>query len=182
MLLIPGSRSKRLGIGRNEPCPCGSGKKYKTCCLNAPASAVAFLAQLNPGELINARRQAFMTRDFGFIFDTYHPDSNFRQQFSSRNEYIDFGRSSLAQDFSITDYRIMADKITGRGDQAQILLFMEVINRGVRSAIFESILLLKTSAGWRYHSAQKLDRQDFSGPVENITWADFERVAQKVFF
>jgi hypothetical protein len=22
-------------IGRNDPCPCGSGKKYKTCCLNA---------------------------------------------------------------------------------------------------------------------------------------------------
>lgn len=21
-------------VGRNEPCPCGSGKKYKTCCLN----------------------------------------------------------------------------------------------------------------------------------------------------
>src|SRR4030042_2863298 len=21
-------------IGRNEPCPCGSGKKYKTCCLD----------------------------------------------------------------------------------------------------------------------------------------------------
>ena len=20
-------------IGRNDPCPCGSGKKYKTCCL-----------------------------------------------------------------------------------------------------------------------------------------------------
>jgi hypothetical protein len=20
-------------IGRNEPCPCGSGKKYKRCCL-----------------------------------------------------------------------------------------------------------------------------------------------------
>ncbi|WP_238322026.1 SEC-C metal-binding domain-containing protein [Komagataeibacter europaeus] len=19
-------------VGRNEPCPCGSGKKYKTCC------------------------------------------------------------------------------------------------------------------------------------------------------
>ena len=23
-------------IGRNEPCPCGSGKKYKHCCLNKP--------------------------------------------------------------------------------------------------------------------------------------------------
>jgi len=24
-------------IGRNEPCPCGSGKKYKHCCLQKPA-------------------------------------------------------------------------------------------------------------------------------------------------
>lgn len=23
-------------IGRNDPCPCGSGKKYKKCCLNSP--------------------------------------------------------------------------------------------------------------------------------------------------
>lgn len=22
------------GIGRNDPCPCGSGKKYKKCCMN----------------------------------------------------------------------------------------------------------------------------------------------------
>jgi len=21
-------------VGRNEPCPCGSGKKFKKCCLN----------------------------------------------------------------------------------------------------------------------------------------------------
>ena len=24
-------------VGRNDPCPCGSGKKYKHCCLSAPA-------------------------------------------------------------------------------------------------------------------------------------------------
>ena len=23
-------------VGRNDPCPCGSGKKYKKCCLNKP--------------------------------------------------------------------------------------------------------------------------------------------------
>ena len=28
-------------IGRNEPCPCGSGKKYKQCCLNKCATASA---------------------------------------------------------------------------------------------------------------------------------------------
>jgi hypothetical protein len=27
------------GIGRNDPCPCGSGRKYKQCCLAASASA-----------------------------------------------------------------------------------------------------------------------------------------------
>ncbi len=24
-----------MKIGRNDPCPCGSGKKYKKCCINA---------------------------------------------------------------------------------------------------------------------------------------------------
>ncbi|WP_421226878.1 SEC-C metal-binding domain-containing protein [Aeromonas jandaei] len=23
-----------IKIGRNEPCPCGNGKKYKQCCLH----------------------------------------------------------------------------------------------------------------------------------------------------
>lgn len=27
-------------IGRNDPCPCGSGKKYKFCCLNKPKSPI----------------------------------------------------------------------------------------------------------------------------------------------
>lgn len=29
------SITKKTKIGRNDPCPCGSGKKYKKCCLNA---------------------------------------------------------------------------------------------------------------------------------------------------
>ena len=28
-----------MKIGRNDPCPCGSGKKYKHCCLNRPVPA-----------------------------------------------------------------------------------------------------------------------------------------------
>ena len=28
-----------MSIGRNDPCPCGSGKKYKKCCLRADAAA-----------------------------------------------------------------------------------------------------------------------------------------------
>ena len=28
-------------IGRNEPCPCGSGRKYKHCCLGKSSAAAA---------------------------------------------------------------------------------------------------------------------------------------------
>jgi hypothetical protein len=31
---FPAPIQKNFDIGRNEPCPCGSGKKYKKCCLN----------------------------------------------------------------------------------------------------------------------------------------------------
>ena len=30
-----------MKIGRNDPCPCGSGKKYKKCCMMAPSDFVA---------------------------------------------------------------------------------------------------------------------------------------------
>ena len=32
-----------MKIGRNQPCPCGSGKKYKKCCLNKPAQTGTFV-------------------------------------------------------------------------------------------------------------------------------------------
>lgn len=36
--LNPPIRKKK--IGRNEPCPCGSGKKYKLCCMNKPKEPI----------------------------------------------------------------------------------------------------------------------------------------------
>ena len=34
------SQVKSHKVGRNDPCPCGSGKKYKFCCLNKPKSSL----------------------------------------------------------------------------------------------------------------------------------------------
>jgi preprotein translocase subunit SecA len=31
---IDSVKAKKKKIGRNAPCPCGSGKKYNKCCLN----------------------------------------------------------------------------------------------------------------------------------------------------
>lgn len=33
-----------MKIGRNEPCSCGSGRKYKKCCLDKQVSAVPFVS------------------------------------------------------------------------------------------------------------------------------------------
>ena len=37
--LAPGAPGPSGKVGRNEPCPCGSGKKYKKCCLQRDESA-----------------------------------------------------------------------------------------------------------------------------------------------
>lgn len=51
-----------VGIGRNEPCPCGSGRKYKKCCLDAHATAIAGSAsELDVVALVN---QAIETGDW----------------------------------------------------------------------------------------------------------------------
>ena len=34
---------KKVKIGRNDPCPCGSGKKYKFCCMNKPKEEIDFI-------------------------------------------------------------------------------------------------------------------------------------------
>ena len=49
-------------VGRNQPCPCGSGKKYKQCCLQTDEAARA--AALPPPPTGRAvRRAAFASYD-----------------------------------------------------------------------------------------------------------------------
>lgn len=46
-------------VGRNDPCPCGSGKKYKSCCLlkeqqaTKPLGQRKFTAKLLSGKALN---------------------------------------------------------------------------------------------------------------------------------
>jgi hypothetical protein len=42
-LILPSSHveGEDISQGRNDPCPCGSGQKYKRCCLNKPKAAAA---------------------------------------------------------------------------------------------------------------------------------------------
>lgn len=55
-------------VGRNDPCPCGSGKKYKQCCMskNMPKKRTKLTAKW-----INAPQGPnLMTRAFGDAIDS----------------------------------------------------------------------------------------------------------------
>jgi len=58
-------------IGRNDPCPCGSGKKYKQCCLNSdstvPSSEIAdtpWNRQREASDRLTADLLHMLERDF----------------------------------------------------------------------------------------------------------------------
>ena len=54
-------------VGRNDPCPCGSGKKYKQCCLlkKAPGGKGKFKATLISGGGMEKQPPDLMMRTFG---------------------------------------------------------------------------------------------------------------------
>src|SRR5882724_9128227 len=53
-------------IGRNDPCPCGSGKKYKRCCLAQQSASHSFWAQQrNASDELTGDMMRFAKRKFG---------------------------------------------------------------------------------------------------------------------
>ncbi|HXL05085.1 MAG TPA: SEC-C metal-binding domain-containing protein [Bacillota bacterium] len=66
-------------IGRNEPCPCGSGKKYKKCCLNNPNPISLYLQSLwsyEEADEMSTDEIIQLLDDFGIPFekDTFLQD------------------------------------------------------------------------------------------------------------
>ena len=53
--------------GRNDPCPCGSGKKYKQCCLSREQAARPRAGALERDELADIRN-----KKVGFVFQQFN--------------------------------------------------------------------------------------------------------------
>ena len=54
--------------GRNDPCPCGSGRKYKNCCLKADGTVPFEVARANS---LKATDQQLMHRMLGFAMNRF---------------------------------------------------------------------------------------------------------------
>ena len=48
--------------------------------------------------------------------------------------------------------------------------------------LFELGRFIRTDAGWRYHSGQKLTREDFQGTLDELTFGHFDQASQKIIY
>jgi SEC-C motif-containing protein len=129
------------------------------------------LATCTPAEVIAGRSAAFARGDFGFIYDSYHADSNFRRQFAIREEYLTYGRDSLGQDYRIVSCQILAEHVTA--SESRVVYLMEMQVRGRRQRYAELAWLRRENAAWRYHRGQKMAEEEFPGNPEELGFSDF---------
>ena len=76
-------------VGRNDPCPCGSGKKYKNCCLNKGSKGLKIKAKwLNAPAGPNLMERTFgeAISGTGRIFDLAKPEKDKRDEQKPENE------------------------------------------------------------------------------------------------
>ena len=138
------------------------------------------LSACTPSEIIIARSEAFSRGDFGFIFDTYHSESNFRRQFVERNEYLEFGASSLGQDYQITRCQVL--QFQERDDEAQVIFLMEMKVHGAVQCFAELAWLRQENAAWRYHRGLKISNEDLPESPQLLSFADFAKLDQSTIF
>lgn len=72
-----------IKVGRNDPCPCGSGKKYKKCC---GANEVISLSQVLESDIDDLEKQLlhFSLRNYGNQIEESF--ENFQQEYELKNE------------------------------------------------------------------------------------------------
>ena len=129
-------------------------------------------------KLLTKRFSALADGDFDTVYATYHKDSPFIQQFSSRGTYVRFAQQNLGA-IQVKGWQDLASRQLDAGQQEH-LLAMELAVDGDSQYFYELALLIETGEGWRYHSAQKLGAEDYAGPPEQILFAHFDQVEQKI--
>jgi len=118
-----------------------------------------------------ARSQAFASGDFGFIYDSYHPESNFRRQFPDREGYCRYGEETLSPDYQIIDCRVL-DEDCG-DDESRVVFLMRMNVQGASLQFAELAWLKKEGQAWRYHRGQKMTSSELPDEPGALSFRDF---------
>ncbi len=138
------------------------------------------LSSYTPPEIILARSEASSRGDFGFIFDTFHPESNFRRQFRERDEYLEFAEENLGQDYQIISCQIL--QYQEDEDEAQVVFLMEMRVHGAVQRFAELAWLRLENDAWLYHRGQKMTEEELPESSQSLSFADFATLDQSTIF
>ncbi len=131
-------------------------------------------------QFLDDRFSALAGGDYGAVYDSYCADAPFLQQFNDRNTYVDYARQQLGA-IKIISWLSRGQRTIGDG-QVEALLAMKIDTGETTQFYYELALLIETKGDWRYHSAQKLGVDDYSGTPQQINFNHFDDVAQKIRF
>ncbi len=128
-----------------------------------------------------ARRFEALNRgDYASVYASYHCDAPFIAQFGDRGTYLRFARQNLAG-IVVKKWRCLGQRRVD-DSHVEVILVMEIAaDRGSRF-LYELALLCYTDDGWRYHSAQKLSSDDYSGAPDQLDFCHFDSAAEKIRF
>jgi SEC-C motif len=105
------SSSEGSGVrrpGRNDPCPCGSGKKYKRCCLGREETRAEFTQELNSFALPLLRELGRYATQRGGLA----PEAIASERFGFWRLPLDRIRAARVVDYVIFDYRASGHRRT----------------------------------------------------------------------
>ncbi|HBD09832.1 MAG TPA: hypothetical protein DCZ69_16395 [Syntrophobacteraceae bacterium] len=153
-------------VGRNDPCPCGSGKKYKKCCLsrqeevrqNVPADAWQEAEEL-------ARRREKLEKDIQHAWDLLYAQ-----------EYDKAGRvalqmlESFPEDDRVHDILLTVDLATGRYEEA-------FVRARRRWQVAQEEKQFYQEKG--YHKREGEDRKQIVHFFSPSTWLEIFWIAQR---
>ncbi len=144
-------------IGRNEPCPCGSGKKYKRCCLTKGVPALGFTPEERQKALGMLER--FVEKELGreddAAYDLFHDQWDVRVD-ELNPTWIELSEAVYDMWFYL-DYRLS-------GDALVVDLFLDR-NPLLDPGVFRYLKLLRETALRLYEVVELL-------PGESVTLRD----------
>lgn len=104
-------------VGRNEPCTCGSGKKYKACCLGRSASSGLTSGLSREFEASRLQAEAFAARWLGSEHLEREPEAPLRDQHGGLLRLV-MDRFTVSEPSAIAAVRAL-----GRVEEEAVLIF-----------------------------------------------------------
>lgn len=135
---------------------------------------------MTPQQFLQGRFDALQRRDFETVYLSYHENSPFRQQFTDSSEYLEFVRQQL-QEVNLKAWCCQAERPLSTG-RVECILQMDLDVEGRSLRLYELALLIQCDGNWRYHSAQKLNEDEYPGLPDDISFEHFDAVSEKIRF